>query len=340
MPCFPFSDVVDLVLMGKSFSKILDVHEAQARCTAEEWERFSNGFDRISKDGKLDEASFRIEVLPGGIPKQLALRIFEVFDYKSRGHLKKNEFLCGMTILSHGTPDERIKFLFYIYDIENTGFLSKEILYRIAAVLQESESSSESSLELINTLFEDIGETQAINFQQFKSWAHSNISSVLIYWIWEICPRYPTANSSECIGWDDLLNRDDGSSKINLEESSSQSKSIWFARRSSIASLTHFNEQEITDIEKYYLKISSKFSIIDRENFKYLFNELTSLPEELCIKLFDAFDLDRDGNMDVKEFIVGLSTACRGTDSEKLFCKQSPFYLNYSKILLIEFFVM
>lgn len=43
------------------------------------------------------------------IPKELSMRIFRVFDVHQRGYITRDEFLCGMTVLTRGTQDERIK---------------------------------------------------------------------------------------------------------------------------------------------------------------------------------------------------------------------------------------
>ena len=51
-----------------------------------------------------------------------------------------------------------------------------------------------------------------------------------------------------------------------------------------------------------------------REEFQTLFN---LDPESLNI-IFDAFDLDHSGGLDLSEMIAGFSFICRGTLEEKL----------------------
>eukprot|EP01098_Paradermamoeba_levis_P004012 TRINITY_DN1757_c0_g2_i1.p1 TRINITY_DN1757_c0_g2~~TRINITY_DN1757_c0_g2_i1.p1 ORF type:complete len:322 (-),score=143.72 TRINITY_DN1757_c0_g2_i1:31-996(-) len=44
----------------------------------------------------------------------------------------------------------------------------------------------------------------------------------------------------------------------------------------------------------------------------------SSVPEQLVDKFFNIFDSNKDGMIDVREFICGLSTLCRGSEEEKL----------------------
>ena len=53
--------------------------------------------------------------------------------------------------------------------------------------------------------------------------------------------------------------------------------------------------------------------MIDRKQFQTLFR----LDEESLDILFDAFDIDHSGTLELSELISGLSFMCRGTTEKK-----------------------
>lgn len=124
--------------MGISESRIVSESSSKERLSAEEWERFSRGFDRLAYTGLLKFSDFYSEVLGGMMPRELAERLFDVFDYKQSGALCKEDFMCGMTLLAHGTPEERIRFLFQVYDMDKEGVIRKENLKSLAKCLKDA----------------------------------------------------------------------------------------------------------------------------------------------------------------------------------------------------------
>lgn len=88
------------------------------------------------------------------------------------------------------------------------------------------------------------------------------------------------------------------------------------------------NEKEITELEKQYHKLKNKSPEVDRSAFKNLFGAHLGLPEILMDKVFDTFDRDRDGIVNTREFVVGLSQCCRGSEEQKLQCKRFLFIEN------------
>ena len=46
-----------------------------------------------------------------------AERLFQLFDKKNTGVIDYEEFLSGMATCTRGTVDERIAFLFHLYDL-------------------------------------------------------------------------------------------------------------------------------------------------------------------------------------------------------------------------------
>jgi hypothetical protein len=126
--------------------------------TIPEWERYVKGFETIADGkGQIDKETFLDAVLGITVPRevsvwaccrghesdvltrcapQLSERIFHVFDTNHSGFIDKEEFLCGMAIFSHGKPEERIRFLFNVYDEDGNGTISRAEMARFLAVLR------------------------------------------------------------------------------------------------------------------------------------------------------------------------------------------------------------
>ncbi|CAF4227381.1 unnamed protein product, partial [Rotaria sordida] len=87
-----------------------------------------------------------------------------------------------------------------------------------------------------------------------------------------------------------------------------------------LAGVTHLSDIEVKDLEKtyYYLCTYSNISRQQQITLETFSNILTPvLPPILIPGFFDAFDENRDGCIDFKEFVCGISAACRGQRLER-----------------------
>jgi len=74
------------------------------------------GIDHLDKDLFL-----RVFKLPG----ILGERLFSVFDSNNDNQVDLNEFLCGLSVVIHGSKQSKIKFLFKMYDLNQDGLVTK-----------------------------------------------------------------------------------------------------------------------------------------------------------------------------------------------------------------------
>eukprot|EP01083_Nonionella_stella_P131156 398234_1 len=112
----------------------------------------------------IDKATFlRVFKLPG----MLGERLFAAFNQSKTGAIDFTEFIDGLSITVHGSPDDKIGFLFRMYDLNGNGFVSKTEMSTMlncfsapsrcrmsAAEIEESdaESGSDAShLELVHS---------------------------------------------------------------------------------------------------------------------------------------------------------------------------------------------
>jgi len=92
-------------------------------------------FNETSKDGKVDVALFhkcleKLETYGFKAPKDLAFpeRLFSMLDANNDGSVDLQEFICGLSVLCKGTPDEKLKLSFKAYDLDNSGTISMKEL--------------------------------------------------------------------------------------------------------------------------------------------------------------------------------------------------------------------
>eukprot|EP01089_Gocevia_fonbrunei_P017862 TRINITY_DN5927_c0_g1_i1.p1 TRINITY_DN5927_c0_g1~~TRINITY_DN5927_c0_g1_i1.p1 ORF type:complete len:203 (+),score=37.98 TRINITY_DN5927_c0_g1_i1:47-655(+) len=52
--------------------------------------------------------------------------VFNVFDPRNTGTIGFKEFVSALSVMTRGTPDEKLDFLFNSYDIDDKGYLDKE----------------------------------------------------------------------------------------------------------------------------------------------------------------------------------------------------------------------
>jgi len=55
-------------------------------------------------------------------------RLFDLLDVNNDGVVDLSEFICGLSILCKGTPEEKLKLSFKAYDLDGNGFISEEEL--------------------------------------------------------------------------------------------------------------------------------------------------------------------------------------------------------------------
>ncbi|GBG26337.1 Ubiquitin carboxyl-terminal hydrolase, putative [Hondaea fermentalgiana] len=150
--------------MGGTHGRIVSPEEARKRFTPLELRTLRSGFDRLASASpqqgfsEIGFMTFKSLVLADfpDFPEPLALRMFSVFDVNRNQALDWNELLCGLCILCRGKHEERLRFLFQVYDDERTGALSRHSLLRFADCLDDhrlSDDERRSSYDLIDKAF-------------------------------------------------------------------------------------------------------------------------------------------------------------------------------------------
>ncbi|XP_044590115.1 NADPH oxidase 5 isoform X1 [Cotesia glomerata] len=100
-------------------------------------------------------------------------RVFQIFDKDNSGTISLQEFLDAMHQFAGKTPDDKIRFLFKVYDIDGDGLIQhRELEHVMRACMEENgmKFSDEQIEDLTLALFEDAdqGNRGAITFEALK----------------------------------------------------------------------------------------------------------------------------------------------------------------------------
>ncbi|KAK2964670.1 putative Calcineurin subunit B [Blattamonas nauphoetae] len=168
--------------MGGKFSSQVsqeDVIELQQKTHFDEMELMSlyEQFTRISnsqiRDDLIDQEEFR-EALGLTNSDYIVHRIFSVFDENGDGFINVKEFICGLSFMSKkATFEDKLKFVFRIYDLDRDGFIDKEELYNVfkASLDQTALSLTEEQMRSMidSTFFEaDLNHDGLISYDEFR----------------------------------------------------------------------------------------------------------------------------------------------------------------------------
>ncbi|XP_019870925.2 NADPH oxidase 5 [Aethina tumida] len=101
-------------------------------------------------------------------------RVFQIFDKDNSGSISLQEFLDSMHQFAGQTPDDKIRFLFKVYDIDGDGLIQhKELQHVMKACMEENgmQFSEEQIEDLTVALFEDADSNNrgAITYEALKS---------------------------------------------------------------------------------------------------------------------------------------------------------------------------
>ncbi|XP_071551468.1 ubiquitin carboxyl-terminal hydrolase 32 isoform X3 [Panulirus ornatus] len=267
---------------GKESKPIsLSYEEAIKRVSDAEFNRLKDAYKRTATlNGAITKQAFIREVLGEGVPLQLAELIFLACGGTVKGITFK-DLLCSLVLLTRGSKEEKIKFIFGVYANESgTHVVRSEMLRQ----LQATEGGY--TPEILHKCF---GQNERVTYEEFKEWLL----------------MYPDATTVTC--W--LL-----AEPCHVSLSNDLETPTFYQ---TLAGVTHLEETDILELEKryWYLKGSSPTGKLDPDTLVPMISP--PLPPMLARGVFNAFDENRDNHIDFKEMACGISAACRGPQTER-----------------------
>ena len=93
-------------------------------------------FRRLDKDGSGMLEPNEFFDIPELAQNPLVQRVISVFDKNKDGNISFYEFVTGISKLSEaGSEEDKMRFLFSIYDIENDGYISNGELFKVLKMM-------------------------------------------------------------------------------------------------------------------------------------------------------------------------------------------------------------
>ncbi|EEQ36584.1 putative calcineurin subunit B [Clavispora lusitaniae] len=169
--------------MGLASSKVLDSLMDGTNFDREEIDRLRKRFMKLDSDGSgtIDKNEFL--AIPGISSNPLAQRLMDVFDEDNDGTIDFQEFITGLSAFSGKTSrDEKLRFAFKIYDIDQDGFIATGELF-IVMKMMVGKNLSDAELQQVvdKTIMEnDRDGDNKLSFEEFRNAVDStSVANVL-----------------------------------------------------------------------------------------------------------------------------------------------------------------
>jgi len=101
--------------------------------------------DSKGKGGTMTESDFKNmyrEVFPTGDPDKFAHNIFKTYDKGGLGSINFRQFITHLSVQLKGSYQQKLEWAFDVYDIENTGYITKEELADMIRSMSELHSGA------------------------------------------------------------------------------------------------------------------------------------------------------------------------------------------------------
>ncbi|CAF0759373.1 unnamed protein product [Adineta ricciae] len=276
--------------MGIGSTKIISYDEASKRFSPADLDRIEATFrDLTNATGELSYTSFKRDVFAHFLPEKLAARLYQVCTSSSKSCMSQKDLVCCLALIYYGSTRERMQLLYLLF-AHNTSNSNGTLRWQdVEDFLSQCGDHPPEELDKIFQNHDEI-----VTQEKFLSWLeyHHGHTTMITDWL-----------------MDDQRLHELVLSPIDRT----------LDQYSILAGVTNLSESEIKDLEKNYQHLSA-YSNQNRQNqitLQTFSNILTPvLPPMLIPGFFDAFDENCDGCIDFKEFVCGISAACRGPPKE------------------------
>lgn len=239
--------------------------------------------------------------------------VLDAFDPKRDGFVDFCELASGLSVCCDGTTDQKVKAAFTLFDVDHEGFISQEDMEMyVASVFRMlftalTTNTRVSPEELAKVTAEqafqvyDTDRDGRLSLGEFTNWYTSAAAT-------------GTANSATSHAQPTAMTLLPTSARETLKE---------------MQQLTKLGSYDVNDILEFFEASSDAQGAVNKPTFFRCFTKLLSSADEtkgpatddrtrqLLLELFELFDTDDNGVIDVQELGAGLSILCGGNLTDK-----------------------
>ncbi|CAI5730361.1 unnamed protein product [Hyaloperonospora brassicae] len=249
--------------------------------------------------------------------------VFDGFDTDHDGFVDFCELSSGISVLCSGSQEEKIKAAFTLFDVNHDGCISRDEMetylasvYRIVFMMSPTISQqlhviSPEELARITTAdaftFADANEDDSLSFDEFTKWYSTQSGSLI--------SMHPHQEAT-LLAVGDIVPPPQASlvrSRGGLNE---------------MKELTNLGKYDGKDVFELFQASADAEGNISQPVYFRCFNKLLASDkqvsrdaqvktQQLLEELFELFDVDKNGVVDVQELGAGLSILCGGNRAEK-----------------------
>ncbi|KAK1934500.1 Recoverin family protein [Phytophthora citrophthora] len=252
--------------------------------------------------------------------------VFDGFDGDHDGFVDFCELSSGISVLCSGSQQEKIKSAFTLFDINQDGVIARDEMetylasvYRIVfmtspATMERLGGISPEKLAQITTAdafsLADVNQDDCLSFEEFTKWYSSQGAP----------PPMVQSQRQIPTGTPAYANGDLSTARV----SSVSSKGVL----NEMKKLTNLGSYDVNDIFEFFQASADGDGNVSQPIFFRCFNKLLAKEgqisretqaktHQLLKELFELFDSDKNGVVDVQELGAGLSILCGGSRAEK-----------------------
>ncbi|XP_072319785.1 calcineurin subunit B type 1-like [Eucyclogobius newberryi] len=113
--------------------------------------RLDKRFKKLDLDDSGELSVDEFMSLPELQQNPLVQRVIDIFDKDGNGEVDFNEFIQGVLQFSvRGTKEQRLRFAFRIYDVDDDGFISNQELFQVLKTMVGSNLEDVQLQQIVN----------------------------------------------------------------------------------------------------------------------------------------------------------------------------------------------
>lgn len=267
---------------------------------------FNSSFRRVMQGiGADDDAKKDLDALP--VETKAKIRevvdgLFDLFDSDGSGYVDFGELASGLSVLCGGTKDQKVQAAFSLFDFNGDGFISMDEMMRyLTSVFRVLFQVSPDTTNL-GVSPEELGQVTAE--QAFAEADHDHDGKLTLeeFQQWY---QQPGGIGEVAKNGEQLFSLAEARRLTNLESFSPMEV---FEALADCADDQGYVSREAFD--ECFRKIISANQGIKTEEYEHI--------NAILNRLFELFDVDKNGLVDFSEISSGLSVFCGGTSDDKV----------------------